>query len=349
MSGRVVVVGSVNVDLVVRADHLPAAGETVTGGVFERHEGGKGANQAVAAARLGRPTLFVGAVGEDDFGSDVRAALEREGVDTSAVQSLPGESTGVALILVGSEGENLIVVASGANGLLDIEAVRVALGRLGSLRGDVILVSHEIPTATAREALHLAREEGARTILNPAPALGLDRSTFGLADLLTPNRNELAVLTAAETRRTGRGQADMDPVRLGRSLIDRSLEGEGEGKGVREAVIVTLGNAGALLVPAAAPDTPVELPAYRVTALDTTGAGDAFNGALAAALAEGRSLEEACRRAIVAGALATTRSGAREGMPSTRELEAAIGAPSAPETGAASEEGARASPRSSSV
>ena len=321
MSGRVVVVGSVNVDLVLRAERLPAPGETVTGGVFERHDGGKGANQAVAAARLGRPTLFIGALGDDLFGHEARQALEREGVGTSTVRTIPGQATGVALILVDRRGENLIAVASGANGLLDGETVRDALRRLGSLRGDVVLVSHEIPTATAREALRLARAEGARTILNPAPATGLDRSMLGLADLLTPNRRELSVLAAAETRRTGRRHgAGEDPARLARELIEPSAEGPGVG----EAVIVTLGSAGALLVRADRPDEPIDLPAHKVTALDTTGAGDAFNGALAAALAAGRSLEEAIRRAVVAGALATTRAGAREGMPSTAELEAAL-------------------------
>ncbi len=322
MSGRVVVVGSVNVDLVLRAERLPVPGETVTGGVFERHDGGKGANQAVAAARLGRPTLFIGALGDDAFGHEARRVLEREGVDTSAVRTIPGQATGVALILVDRQGENLIAVASGANGLLDGPSVREALGRLGSLRGDVVLVSHEIPTATVREALRIARAEGALTILNPAPAAGLDRSTLGLADFLTPNRSELAALTAAETRRAGRRQgAGKDPAQLARELIEPSAEGPGVG----QAVIVTLGSAGALLVRAERPDQPIEVPAFKVRPLDTTGAGDAFNGALAAGLAAGRSLEEAVRRAVVAGALATTRVGAREGMPSAAELEAALG------------------------
>jgi ribokinase len=316
MSGRVVVVGSVNVDLVVRADHLPAPGETVTGGVFEQHHGGKGANQAVAAARLGRPTLFVGAVGDDAFGSDALQALEREGVDTSSVRTLPGEATGVALILVGGGGENLIVVASGANGRLDVETVREGLGRLGSLLGDVVLVSHEIPTATAREALRLARAVGARTILNPAPATGLDRSTFGLADLLTPNRTELAELVRAERRRTGAagsGPADRDDVaRTAPSLLQRSSEGDG----VREAVLVTLGSAGAMLVRL---DRPLhELPAPVVEVVVTVGAGDAFNGALAAALVAGLDLEAAAKEAVEAAGLATTRRGARPELPDGR-------------------------------
>ncbi len=316
MSGRVVVVGSVNVDLVVRAARLPVPGETVTGGVFEQHHGGKGANQAVAAARLGRPTLFVGAVGADAFGREALAALAAAGVDTSAVAVIPDAATGVAAILVDDEGENLIAVASGANGLVDIAAVRAAFRRLGSLEGDVVLVSHEIPTRTARAALEIARSEGGRTILNPAPAAGLDRSTFGLADIITPNRNEAALLAGID-----RASPPSDYAPVARRLLD----GGPDGPGVREAVVVTLGGAGALLLTADAPAKPVILPPYRVEPIDTTGAGDAFVGALAAALAEGRDLSGALRRALVAGALATTKPGAREGMPTRAELDVATG------------------------
>lgn len=316
MSGRVVVVGSVNVDLVLRAARLPVPGETVTGGVFEQHHGGKGANQAVAAARLGRPTLFVGAVGADAFGREALAALAAAGVDTSSVAVVPDAATGVAAILVDDEGENLIAVASGANGLVDVASVRAAFRRLGSLEGDVVLVSHEIPTATARAALEIARAEGGRTILNPAPAAGLDRSTFGLADIITPNRNEAALLAGID-----RASPPSDYAPVARRLLD----GGSDGPGVREAVVVTLGGAGALLLTAEAPATPTVLPPYRVDPVDTTGAGDAFVGALAAALAEGRDLAGALRRALVAGALATTKPGAREGMPTREELDMATG------------------------
>lgn len=293
MSGRVVVVGSVNVDLVVRAARLPEPGETVTGGVFERHEGGKGANQAVAAARLGRPTLFVGAVGDDAFAGQALGALNAEGVDTSAVRRIPGASTGVALILVDERGENQIAVASGANGELDLSTVRDGLGRLGSLTGDVVLVSHEIPTAAAQEALRIARARGARTIFNPAPAGGLTRATFGLADILTPNRSEAAVLaglTSDDADGTGGGgPAASDHAEIARRLLATMPDGPG----VREAVIVTLGAEGALVVAAADPGHPVRLKPHAVKAIDTTGAGDSFVGALAAALAEGRDLAAA--------------------------------------------------------
>ncbi|HWP63879.1 MAG TPA: ribokinase [Candidatus Binatia bacterium] len=361
MSGRVVVVGSVNVDLVIRADRLPAPGETVTGGVFERHHGGKGGNQAVAAARLGRTTLFVGAVGEDDFGEDARAALAAERIEVSRLFAVPGAATGVALIMVDARGENLIAVASGANAALEPAMVTEALGRLGPLADDVVLVCHEIPTETVRAALQYGRTAGATTVFNPAPAAGLDRATLGLADIVTPNRRELAMLlasvgdegvgpsggTSEGPASDGVDEADTDAhIEAG---ARRLLAAGPDGPGVRRAVVVTLGAEGALLV-ARDPGggiTTRRFPAHRVRSVDSTGAGDAFNGAIAAALAEGRSLEEACRRAIVAGALATTRPGAREGMPTRAELEAALGAaedgppagPSAPSAASSAPEG----------
>jgi ribokinase len=316
MAGRVVVVGSLNVDLAVTGPRLPGPGETITGGRFERSHGGKGGNQAVAAAAARARTAFVGAVGGDALGGEARAALAAAGVDVAGLLILESEATGVALIVVDAAGENQIAVASGANGALTPAHVAAALGDLDLEATDVVLVSHEIPTATAREALRLARAVGARTILNPAPATGLDRSTFGLADLLTPNRTELAELVRAERRRTGAagsGPADRDDVaRTAPSLLQRSSEGDG----VREAVLVTLGSAGAMLVRL---DRPLhELPAPVVEVVDTVGAGDAFNGALAAALVAGLDLEAAAKEAVEAAGLATTRRGARPELPDGR-------------------------------
>ena len=320
MSGRVIVVGSVNVDLVIRAERLPRPGETVTGGTFERHHGGKGGNQAVAAARLGRPVLFIGAVGDDAFGAEARAALQVEGVDVAALATLKGSPTGVAVILVDGRGENLISVASGANAQLDPGTVATALARLHLDAGDVLLVCHEIPTATAAEALRLGQATGARTILNPAPAVGIDRSVLAAADLITPNQGELLTLAAADVLRSGRtttGGLAADIPRAARGLLD---VGSG-GRGVAEAVVVTLGAAGALIVTGAAV---VDVPSLSVATVDTTGAGDAFNGALAASLAEGRPLQDAVRRAVASGALATTGAGARAGMPTAAALDAMI-------------------------
>ncbi len=328
MSGRVIVVGSVNVDLVVRAARLPTPGETVTGGTFERHHGGKGGNQAVAAARLRRPTLFVGAIGEDAFGIEARAALQAEHVDTSRLLTIPGSVTGVALILVDARAENLIGVASGANAALEPGMVAEALGRLGPLDGDVVLVCHEIPTAAVREALRVGRAAGAITVLNPAPAAGLDAATLALADVMTPNRSELATLVGSVVGEMGGPAVSGDPAEAAHRLLE-SLPvppagphplGDGTDG---QAIVVTLGPSGARLVRRGrGPGAAVAIPAPIVEAIDSTGAGDAFNGALAAALAERRSLDDACRRAVAAGALATIRVGAREGMPTAERLEA---------------------------
>ncbi len=287
--GRVIVVGSVNVDLVVTVERLPAPGETVIGGRFSQHHGGKGGNQAVAAARLGATTFFVGAVGDDAFGSAARAALDHEGIDTSELAISNGVATGVALILVDVAGENSIAVAGGANGDLTAWHVGMAMRRLVPRQGDVILVGHEIPTAAASAALALGRRAGATTILNPAPAHGLDAAAVALADIVTPNEGELAVLEAAGVR--------------------------------SRALLVSLGAAGARLT---TQDGETRIPAPTVQVIDTVGAGDTLNGALAAGLAEGRSLDEAARRAVVAASLAVTRAGAREGMPTRAQLEAAL-------------------------
>ncbi len=289
MGGRVIVVGSVNVDLVVAVKRLPGPGETVTGGTFARHHGGKGGNQAVAAARLGASVVFIGAVGDDAFGREARHALDAEGIDTTGLLMMPDAATGVALILVDAAGENSIAVAGGANGEVSVKAVGSALERLALTASDVVLVGHEIPTATAHEALAYARIRGATTILNPAPADGLTAATLALADILTPNEGELAALPA-----------------------DRPGSG---------TVLVSLGAAGARLD---RDGTSLAIATRPVTAVDTVGAGDTLNGALAAALASGRSIEEAARRAVAAASLAVTRAGARGGMPTSAELEGAL-------------------------
>lgn len=326
MSGRVIVVGSVNVDLVVRAEHLPSPGETVTGGTFEQHHGGKGGNQAVAAARLGRPTLFVGAVGDDAFATDARSALAAERVDVSRLLTIPETATGVAIIMVDDRGENLIGVASGANARLEPGMVAEAIERLGPLEGDIVMASHEVPTESVREGLRVGRAAGATTILNPAPAPGLGPDDLALADVVTPNRTELAMLVAAESARGGSVEPPPgDPVKAAVWLLGRIAERGGS----VPAFVVTLGRAGAVIVrldeSAVGGATTVARPAPVVETVDSTGAGDAFSGALAVAMAEGRSLEDAVTRAVAAGALATVRIGAREGMPTAATLRTFLG------------------------
>jgi ribokinase len=319
VNGRVLVVGSVNVDLVVRTDRLPAPGETVLGGTFSRFHGGKGGNQAVAAARLGATVMLVAALGDDELGGEARTALARDGVGTDVLVTLAGTSTGVALILVDEGGENAIAVAPGANAGLTPAHVRDALGRLGPAPGDAVLVTHEISTDSAREALRIGRAAGATTILNPAPADGLDRSVVSLADIVTPNRGELARLVAADARRSGRVvRVGEETVAAARALLEPAVDGDGVGR----AILVSLGSAGAVLITREA--DPVDIRAPRVRAVDATGAGDGLNGALAAGLAAGLDLEAAARRAIVAASLSVTRAGAREGYPTVTELEAAL-------------------------
>ncbi len=302
--GRVIVVGSVNIDLVVTVAELPRPGETVIGGRFARHHGGKGGNQAVAAARLGVATAFVGAVGGDAFGHEATAALAAEMVDLRGLVTLEREVTGVALIQVAEDGENSIAVASGANAALTVGHVRSALEILGPREEDVVLVGHEIPTAVTREALRLGRRAGATTILNPAPAGDLSTKILALADVLTPNRGELAVLAGDDRPSAG-------PVAA--AVL---------GHAPKRAILVSLGADGALLVQSTG-TTPLRAPA--VEAVDTVGAGDTLNGALAAGLAAGSPLLDAARRAVAAASLAVTRAGAREGMPTAAELEAFLG------------------------
>jgi len=310
--GRVIVVGSVNIDLVVVSERLPRPGETVTGGRFSQHHGGKGGNQAVGAARLGASTCFVGAVGDDAFGRQARAALEAEGVDLSELRTLSDEATGVALILVDLAGENSIAVASGANAALTPEYVRASLTALAPGHGDVVLVGHEIPTESAHAALSLARASGAITILNPAPATGITAATLALADVVTPNEGELAVLAGGATTTAGVPGA-------GAGVAD--AVGRLRSAGFVGVCLVSLGAAGAFLAAAAGTTA---LPALPVRAVDTVGAGDTLNGALAAGLASGLDLDLAARRAIAAASLAVTREGAREGMPTATELDVVL-------------------------
>jgi ribokinase len=304
VSGRVIVVGSVNVDLVVGVAELPAPGETVTGGRFSQHPGGKGGNQAVASARLGVTTAFVGAVGNDALGSEARASLESEGVDLQGLVTLEGEVTGVALITVDASGENTIAVAGGANVSLSPAHVQRAFSGLRPRSGDVVLVGHEIRTPTTEAALRLTRDAGATAVLNPAPVGDLSMAVLRLANIITPNRGELIDLVDED-------RPDAGPA--ARSLLAGAPD---------LAVLVSLGADGALLVRS---DGSLPIPALAgISVVDTVGAGDTLNGALAAGLASGLSLDEAARRAVVAASLAVTRAGAREGMPTAAELEAAL-------------------------
>jgi ribokinase len=291
-----VVVGAVNVDLVLRGVPLPAPGQTVTGGVFERHHGGKGGNQAVAAARALRggslhdAVRLVGAVGDDDIGTNALEALEAERVDVARIGVARGVATGVALIVVDEHGENQIAVAPGANATPTPADIDAAVDDLDA--GSVVLASLEVPLDAVRRAAERCREAGGTFVLNPAPGSAEAASLLPLANVVSPNEGELRLL----------GE-DAESIRA----KHRDLH-----------VILTVGSRGAVV------DGGQTVPAPKVEAVDATGAGDCLNGVLAAGLLERRPLEEAVARAVTAASISVTRPGARGGMPTRDEIDTAL-------------------------
>lgn len=291
----IVVVGSANADLVVATEKLPSPGETVTGGRFFEAAGGKGANQAVAAARAGGRVAFVGCVGADAFGDRAAAGLAAEGIEVRFLKRDPSRATGVGLIVVDARGENAIAVAPGANLSLFLEDVDRAFAEIA--RPTVVLVSLEVPLASARRAIALGAAAGARTILVPAPVPrdeDIGDATLRDVAVLVPNEGEARAL----------GGSPEDLLARGASTVVMT-------RGARGALVATRGRA-------------LEVPAFPVKAVDTVGAGDAFAGALAVALAEGREIADACRFASAAAAISVTRVGAQPSLPRRGEIEALL-------------------------
>jgi len=315
MKPALAVVGSLNMDFVVSVDRLPAPGETVLGRDFRTIPGGKGANQACAAGRLGAATVdvrMIGRVGYDVFADHLKASLSAAGVDTSAVFATRSQATGVALIWVDRAGQNSIVVASGANHALaaaDVEAMRRTFHG-----AKLALFQLESPLDTVAAALALAREEGLLTVLDPAPAHRLAPALLALVDLLTPNETEALLLLGRPAARVTLAQAP----ELARALL---LMGP-------RAVVLKLGDQGCFY---AGDREQIHVPAFAVEARDATAAGDVFNGALAVALAEGRRMEAGLRFACAAAALSVTRPGAQSSIPTRAETESFL----AERTGAA--------------
>jgi ribokinase len=289
MSARIVVIGSVNADLVVRGPRIPSPGETVTGGSFLQAQGGKGANQAVAAARARAEVTFVARVGDDELGEAAIASLVEESIDVAHITRDPDHATGVALIMVDQAGENAVSVAPGANARLSVHDVEAARAAIES--ADVLLMQLETPIPTVERAAAIAAAAGTMVILNPAPARALGDSLLSDVDMLTPNEGESTFLTGVE-------EPDLAATRLVASGVN--------------TVVVTLGPRGAMVLSSGGLSVAEGFP---VTAVDSTAAGDAFNGFLAVSLAEGLDLEKAVARACAAGALATTVPGARPSLP----------------------------------
>lgn len=298
---RIIVVGSLNTDLVVRTPRFPQPGETIAGEDLAIVHGGKGANQAVATARLGGHVAMVGRVGADVFGRRLIRSLDQQRVDTSYVREDEGSATGTAVIVVDAEGENSIILSPGANRRVepaDVEAAEPLFGR-----AEMLVMQLEIPLPTVEFAARLARQHGLAVILNPAPAQVLSDRLLSCVDLLVPNETELQLLVGREIDGVD------SQVRAGRELLSKGPSG----------VIVTLGAEGALVVTA---EGASHGPGRSVDVVDTTGAGDAFVGALAVRLTAGRPLAEAVEYANCAGALAVTRFGAQPSLPPAEEVEA---------------------------
>jgi ribokinase len=297
---KIVVIGSSNTDMVIRTPRIPRPGETVLGGEFFMAPGGKGANQAVAAARAGGNVHFIARLGDDVFGRQSLEGFAGAGIHTRHIIKDKNAPSGVALIVVGPDGENCIAVASGANARLAAADVRKAKGVIAS--ADIVLLQLESPLETVREAAELAASAGVPVILNPAPARALGDDILRKVAYLTPNETEAEILTGITLIKKS------DLAKAAHSILARGMK----------AVLITLGAKGVYV---ATREKAEVVPAFKVIPVDTTAAGDAFNGALAVALAEGRPLFEAARFANAAAALATTKMGAQPSLANRKEIE----------------------------
>ena len=300
---RVTVIGSFNTDLASRTPRMPVKGETILGGPFHMGPGGKGANQAVAAARLGAEVTMVVKIGKDVFGDLAEANLVKEGIRSDFVLRTEETHTGAALIILDADGENMIVVAGGANNLLRPEDVDMAHEAIA--QADILLVQLEIPLETVERAIRLATEARVQVLLNPAPGRPLSAELLSLVDILTPNETETQIITGLPVR-------DLQEV----ETAAQQLLGSGVG-----IAVITLGVQGALVV---TPQGVQHVPGHQVKVVDTTGAGDAFSGALAVALAEERDIAEAVAFANAAAALNVTRVGTAPAMPYRDEVDSML-------------------------
>lgn len=299
MKSKIYVIGSSNTDMVIKSDKLPAPGETVIGGIFLMNAGGKGANQAVAAAKLGAEVVFVSKVGDDIFGKQAIGSFKNLGINTDFVFTDLKNPSGVALILVDGHGENCISVASGANGNLQISEVQQAIDIIQA--GDTVLLQLEIPLPTVTETIKKCFAKGAKVILNPAPAQKLDESYFQYLSMITPNETEAEILTGIKV-------TDLETAKLAANDFHN--------KGILE-VIITLGAKGAFY---SNKDKQVLTPSPKVVAVDSTAAGDVFNGALCVAISEGQAIEKAIAFACKAASISVTRMGAQASAPLRTEI-----------------------------
>ncbi|EPR9104154.1 ribokinase [Cronobacter sakazakii] len=300
-AGQLVVLGSINADHILNLEAFPAPGETVTGSQYQVAFGGKGANQAVAAGRSGADIAFIACVGEDDIGERIRQQLSRDNIDVAPVRTVAGESTGVALIFVNGEGENVIGIHAGANAALTPERVNEQREKIANARA--LLMQMESPVESVIAAARIAHENQTTVILNPAPARALSDELLALVDIITPNETEAEKLTGVKV-------SDDESAAQAAAVLHQ--------KGI-ETVIITLGSRGVWL---SVNGEGQRVPGFRVKAVDTIAAGDTFNGALMTALLEGTPMLEAIRFAHAAAAIAVTRPGAQPSVPWRDEIDA---------------------------
>ncbi len=296
---RIFVIGSSNTDMVIKSPKLPAPGETVLGGKFLMNAGGKGANQAVTAAKLGGTVVFASKIGDDIFGKQAVQGFQREGINTDFILTDMDSPSGVALILVDGNGENSIAVASGANGNMQCSELKKVIEQIE--KNDTVLLQLEIPIPTVEYAIKKCNEKGANVILNPAPAHILDEGIFQFIHIITPNETEAELLTGIKV-------TDLISAEAAATIL--------QNKGVSN-VIITLGAKGAYLHNSTIKKC---IPSPKATAVDTTAAGDVFNGALAVALSEACDLEQAVYFACKAASVSVTRMGAQSSVPARSEL-----------------------------
>ncbi|HDR2726738.1 ribokinase [Enterobacter roggenkampii] len=299
-AGNLVVLGSINADHILNLESFPAPGETVTGNQYQVAFGGKGANQAVAAGRSGANIAFIACTGDDDTCERVRKQLASDNIDIAPVSVVAGESTGVALIFVNAEGENVIGIHAGANAALTTERVEAQRAIIGG--AEALLMQLESPVESVLAAAKIAHENHTTVVLNPAPARVLSDELLALVDIITPNETEAEKLTGI------RVENDDDAARAARALHDKGIG----------TVIITLGSRG---VWASVNGEGRRVPGFKVKAIDTIAAGDTFNGALVTALLEGKKMDDAIRFAHAAAAIAVTRKGAQPSVPWRKEID----------------------------
>lgn len=297
---KIIVLGSSNTDMIVKVPRIPAPGETILGGKFVQAAGGKGANQAVAAARSGGDVTFIANTGDDNFGKEAIEGFKNEGINTKFIFVDEDTPSGVALIFVGEDGENSIAVASGANGTMTPAQIRKIEDVIAG--GDILLTQLETPLETVEEAINIANINGVKVILNPAPAQSLSDDLLKRIDIVTPNQTEAELLTSIPVT------DEESAKKAAESLLSKGVE----------TVILTLGSEGAFVM---SNDIQRTIPGFKVKAEDTTAAGDTFNGALAVGLADGKPIEEAIRWAHAAAAISVTRMGAQPSVPNQKEIQ----------------------------